>query len=125
MPTALGSPPVLVGPIQPPTLEPLRWADVGFWIRPDGRTADVEVLGGSPDRRWTGAVVTQVAGRRYSTTLAAPTGDPGFYRLERFTLRPQYKSGSVTGYLVSFKSGPQRLEVLDLTDPGAKVTASR
>lgn len=100
----------------------VRWADVGFWIRPDGRTADVEVLRGSRGTGWVQPYLGQVAGRRYAASGAAD-GDPGVYRVERFTLRPGYVTP--TGSLARRRGGVARLEVLDLTDPNARVTAAK
>jgi hypothetical protein len=104
-------------------LDPIRWADVGFWIRPDGRTADVEVLRGSRDKGWTAPYLAQVAGRRYTPVTGAAADDPGVYRLERFTVRANYAVPN--GSLIRRRAGAGKLEILDLTDPSAKVTAAR
>ena len=66
--------------------------------------------------------MTQIANRRY-TSFAAPPGDPGVYRIERFTLRAFQRT--TTGSLIRRRAGAGDLEVLDLTDPAAKVTAAR
>lgn len=98
---------------------PILWADIGFRIRPDGATAEAEVLQGSPRRGWTAPYLKQIAGRRYSTV--GPTDGEGAYRVERFTLRPNYGAmGSVR-----LRSGKARLEVIDLTAPNGRVTAPR
>lgn len=103
-------------------LDPIRWADIGFWIRPDGRTADFEVLSGSPERSWTAPYAKQVEQRRYTPT-ASIAEDPGVYRLERFTLRAGY--AVPIGSLIRRRAGAPVLEVLDLTDNPARVAARR
>jgi hypothetical protein len=98
----------------------ILWADIGFWIRPDGRTAEVELLRGSRDKAWAAPYLAQVAERRYSTTPVA-AGQPGFYRIERFTIRGGYDVPANS--LIRRRSGAGRLEVLDITDPPARIAA--
>jgi len=90
----------------------LQWADVGFWIRPVGRTAQVEVVRSSGDSAWTKAAVDQVTGRRYAAFVDDGAGQ-GVYRIERYTLRGSY--GVPIGSLVRRRTGSQRMEVLDIT----------
>lgn len=97
--------------------EPLRWVDVGFWVKPDGHTGDIEVLRGSRSRAWVVPLLEQVAGRRY-TAVGAADG-LGTYRIERFTWRATLKKP--IGQLVRMPSGPPSLEVLDLADPAQVV----
>ncbi len=103
-------------------LDGIQWADIGFVIRPDGRTAEMEVLRGSSDRTWATPYLTQIAGRRYTAMPGAP-GDAGAYRVERFTLRANYETP--IGSLIRRRAGPAKLEIVDLTDPAATVTAAR
>jgi hypothetical protein len=93
---------------------PLQWADLGYWIRPDGQTADVAVLRSSGDSGWTRAAVTQISGRRYAA-FAADSAGQGLYRIERYTLRGSY--GVPIGGLVRRRTGAQRMEILDITAP--------
>lgn len=67
----------------------IRWADIGFWIRPDGRTEDIEILRGSSSKTWIKPALNQIAGRRYSSTTGQDDGQ-GQYRIERFTQRSDY-----------------------------------
>jgi|GEM_PF-597415 len=90
----------------------LGWADVGFWVRPGGRTAQVEVVRSSGDSAWTKAAVDQISDRRYAAFVDDGTGQ-GVYRIERYTLRGSY--GVPTGSLVRRRTGSQRMEVLDVT----------
>lgn len=99
----------------------IRWADLGFWIRPDGRVAEVELLRGSRGTAWAAPYRAWVAGRRYSL-FDAGEGE-GVYRIERFTLRGHY--GVPTDSLIRRRAGEPKLEILDLTDPAATVTAAR
>lgn len=91
---------------------PVLWVDIGFWIRPDGRTAEAEILRGTPTRAWTAPVLNQIARRRY---MASTRTGPGTYRVERFTFRPTYSRP--IGSLIARRAGPASLEVLDLTAP--------
>jgi tetratricopeptide (TPR) repeat protein len=96
----------------------LRWVDIGFWVRPDGRTDDIEVLRGSGTPGWIKPVTKQIAERRYT---AAPDADggPGTYMVERATFRPEYRVP--IGSLVRRRSGAGSIELHDLTD-GASAT---
>lgn len=78
---------VLFNILQPHAADHFRysWADVGFWIRPDGRVADAEILRGSNEQRWAKEVLRVVQGRRYSPFQAEP-GSEGRYKIERATL---------------------------------------
>ncbi|MFD1951987.1 hypothetical protein ACFSGX_14535 [Sphingomonas arantia] len=88
----------------------INWTDIGFWIDPDGRTRDAEILRGSPSRGWIPPVLTQIAGRRYTTFVGTPA-----YRVERFTLRAKY--GTPKDSNIRRRTGATWLESLDLTDP--------
>lgn len=95
--------------------DPYLWADIGFWIRPDGRTDDATILRQQPTTGgWATPYLAHIAARRY-TTSNDPTGQ-GVYRVERFTLRGTYTTP--IGSLIRRRGGPMRLEVLDLTQPG-------
>lgn len=69
-PTLLSAPPV--EDINPPPgtsdrydRDPVRWADIGYWIRPDGHTADVEMLRTTGLGQWRVGIVRHVSARRY------------------------------------------------------------
>jgi len=100
----------------------MQWVDIGFWIKPDGKTDDAEILRGSRSTGWANYLVRQVSERRY-TGIAGPDGGNGVYRIERFSLRGTYQVP--TGSLISRRGGPAALQVLDLTAPETRVTASR
>jgi len=96
----------------------IEWADIGFWIGSDGRTRDAEVLRGVGERSWAAPALRQIAGRRY--TGIADTGGQGVYRIERFTNRGEYVTP--IGSLIRRRSGPESIEVLDLTPaPGTPI----
>lgn len=101
---------------------PIQWVDIGFWIKPDGRTAEPEILRGSRSNGWASYLIRQVSERRYTASVVAD-GSQGAYRIERFTLRGTYQVP--TGKLTRIRAGPAALEVLDLTLPETRVTASR
>lgn len=102
-------------------LDPIQWVDIGFWIRPDGRTSDAEILRGSPSKGWATPLLKQVAARRYSGSAAA-NDDGGVYRIERFSLRGTYIVPK--GSLIRRRAGPAKLEVLDLTEPDTPARSS-
>ena len=97
---------------------PIEWADIGFWIGPDGRTREMEVLRSVGANAWTAPILRQIASRRY-TSVADATGQ-GVYRIERMTNRGTY--GVPIGSLIRRRSGPASLQVLDLTPaPGTPI----
>lgn len=91
---------------------PVRWVDIGFLIVPDGRVVDVELLRGSRSAGWSDPYRAEIAGRRYAP-IAVPPGEPGMYRVERYTLRADRVVPS--GSLIKRPTGTARVEVLDLT----------
>lgn len=109
-------------PAKSSDVDPVRWLDIGFWIRPDGRTDEPEILRGSRSTEWAKTILKQVSERRYAS-LASTNGDRGVYRVERFTLRGTYTTP--IGSLIPRRSGAARLEVLDLTQPDTIVAANR
>ncbi|MDF2495460.1 hypothetical protein [Sphingomonas sp.] len=96
----------------------LQWADIGFWVKADGRTAEAEVLQASPGNRWAQAILPQVEGRRYSPVPVANAGDEGTYRVERFTRRTNYTVP--IGSLARRRQTMDGFEIVDLTNPDAK-----
>lgn len=92
---------------------PPQWIDIGFWIRPNGKTADIEVLRGSRGMGRMAAMTKQVAGRRYSVAPGA-SQNLGDYRVERWSWRPEFKV--VVGHLARKRVGHAKLQILDLTE---------
>lgn len=100
---------------------PIRWIDVGFWVRPSGRVEEAEVLRGTRTRDWATAVTRSIEARRYAA-MEAPAGDPGHYRIERFTLTADiFVPG---GSLIRRRAGPLKLRWLDITDDPARKAAT-
>ncbi|HEX2764866.1 MAG TPA: hypothetical protein VHM92_13620 [Allosphingosinicella sp.] len=92
------------------------WVDIGFWVTPEGRVADAEVLrsGSKPD--WVKPLMRSIEGRIYS-----PPADPaGSYRVERYTQTALWMQ--VTGTRLEQRSPETRTEYLDLTAEPAKST---
>lgn len=106
----------------------IQWVDVGFWIRPNGRTDDIEVLRGSSAQAWAKPALTQIAGRRYSaskTSTASKTTDDsgigtteGVYRVERITKGTTYMTP--IGSAIKRRIASGGFEVLDLTGAPAE-----
>lgn len=105
--------------VRPSDYSPVTWVDVGFWIRPDGRTEDIEILRGTRARGWTGPVLRQIAARRYSAS-GTGTGDQpgqGQYRVERYTQRTDYFTP--TNSFIKRRVATGGFDVLDLTEAPA------
>lgn len=88
------------------------WVDVGFWVRPDGKVAEVSVLRKSGQADWLKPVLKQLQSRVYTRTDADP-GDSGYFMVERYTLTADY--ADTTGTRVRQRSPVPRIEKLDLT----------
>lgn len=95
-----------------------RWVDVGFWVTPDGRVDDAEILRSRGSTSWAAPLLQSIAGRIYS-----PVADPGgTYRVERYSYTSLWRS-DVTGTRLRQRSPNARIEMLDLTaepEPGAR-----
>ena len=100
----------------------VRFADVGYWIRPDGRTAGAEILNSSGLGQWEKMVLKQVGTRRYAS-LAVPDGHPGIYRVDRFTIRSTFDFH--TGMRYAQRMGPPTIHIVDLTDTEAMTAAQK
>lgn len=90
----------------------IKWADIGYWIRPDGRPGEVEILRPAKGAQWAKPLVKHIAARRFLPAKPDPSG-VGTYRVERFTLRPSY--AAPIGSLVPRRTGAPRLHAIDLT----------
>ncbi len=90
-----------------------RWVDIGFWVNPDGKTDEIEILRQSgTDVFWTKPVVTSIKSRIYAPLKVEP-GDPGFYQVERYTLTSFWEER--LGTRIRQRSGAQRIERMDLS----------
>lgn len=104
-----------------------RWADVGFWVNPDGKVGDVEVLRGKGDQRWLESVVAHLNSRIYAPLKTGGNdGVPGFYLIERYTLTANWMSDT-TGTRMRRRDASPKIERLDITPedyaPPAEVAA--
>lgn len=96
----------------------IQWVDVGFWIRPDGRTAEPEILRGSRSPGWAPAIIDQIARRRYSAKPGSHDMDEaGTYRIERVTRKSTYMTPM--GSLIRRRVAASGFETLDLTQASA------
>lgn len=91
-----------------------EWADVSFWIAPDGSVRDVEVLrtSGKGIGSWLSSVARALPLRRYAP-LAMDATSPGLLRVERYSF--VYDRFMPTGSRIVARSPYGRLEILDLT----------
>jgi tetratricopeptide (TPR) repeat protein len=85
------------------------WIDVAFWVQPDGRVSDLQIVRkrGNPD--WADPLLQSIRGRRY----AAIPGNEATYRLERYTYTSGYETR--TGSRIAQRSPLARVEYFDLT----------
>jgi hypothetical protein len=88
-----------------------RWIDVGFWVTPDGRVSEPEVLRNSGTTGWAKPLMDSIAGRIYSPTAGNLDGT---YRVERYTFTSLWTDR--TGSRLRDRSQAARIEYLDLTD---------
>jgi hypothetical protein len=86
-----------------------RWVDIGFWVQPDGRVQEAEVLRQSGSPRWVKPVLAAVAGRIY----APLSSGEGHYRVERFTYTSNWRERIDTKLRVRSQDGV--IQSLDLT----------
>ena len=88
-----------------------RWADVGFWVKPDGRVADAEILRESGKTNWMKLVLKSIEGRIYSPIK---DGGEGSYRVERYSYTSIWADR--TGTRLRQRSQEARVEFIDLTE---------
>ena len=126
-PTLISAPPVATGSratalaearrwgesLEPSSGDALAWADIGFWVRPDGAVADAEVIRGTRARQWVAPILQAILGRRYAP-YPAEAGDPGRYRVERFTRAARFATGK--GSRIRARVGEPQLRALDVTE---------
>ena len=89
-----------------------QWVDIGFWVQPDGKVAELQILRQSGDAGWVAPLLESIGGRIYSPTDPA---QGGAYRVERYTYTSALEKKS--GTRIVRRSGQARIEYLDLTAP--------
>lgn len=90
------------------------WIDVGFWVQPNGRVSDLEILRKAGSASWAGPLLASIGGRLY-----APALEPS-YRVERYSYTASYEVQ--TGSHLKQRSPRARVEYLDLTLAGSPGT---
>ena len=86
------------------------WVDVGFWVTPEGRVNEAEILRSSGPAGWAKPLMDSIAGRIYSPAAA---NRDGTYRVERYTFTSLWADR--TGSRIRARSPNARIEYLDLT----------
>ncbi|HYD14303.1 MAG TPA: hypothetical protein VEC11_15770 [Allosphingosinicella sp.] len=92
------------------------WIDVGFWIGPDGRVSEVEILRRGADASWSRPLLDAIGGRRYA---GAPEAT---YKIERYTYTSTFVQ--TTGSRLYVRSPRARVEYLDLTTTAETAAAA-
>ena len=87
-----------------------KWVDVGFWVEPSGRVADVEILRRHGQDEWAKPLLKSIQGRIYSPSKDAGGGS---YRVERYSYTSLWSNR--TGTRMRRRSQDARIEFLDLT----------
>jgi hypothetical protein len=100
----------------------IRFADVGYWIRPDGTVVDAELLRTNGLGQWSPVILKHVRARRY-VPLRLTEGQPGLYRIDRFSVRGTM--GTPIGTRLSQRMGPLSVHIIDLTETEAMSDAHR
>jgi len=91
-----------------------QWFDVGFWVTPDGRTSEIEVIRrGGTDDLFIKPVIDSIKSRQYAPLNREP-GDPGVYSVERYTMTSLWRDDD-TGTRIRLRSPVPRIERMDLT----------
>ena len=101
---------VQTGALSGGTSEKPEWADVAFFVRPDGSVADVSVVAQSEVKpgSWLSIKTDAVTGRRYAPFKGAP-----IYRVERYTMVHDYSEA--TGTHLKMRSARGILNTTDVT----------
>ncbi|MBX3561599.1 MAG: hypothetical protein KF780_07260 [Sphingomonas sp.] len=86
-----------------------RWIDVGFWIQPNGRVGELEIVRESGSSTWAAPLLAAMRERVYT----ASSDDEPTYRLERYTYTAAWEEQ--TGSRILRRSPRARVEYFDLT----------
>lgn len=88
-----------------------RWVDIGFWVTPEGRVKDADILRNSGPTYWARPLIRSISGRVYSP--GGEVGSDGTYRIERYSYTSLWMDR--TGTHLRQRGPNARLEFLDLT----------
>ena len=88
-----------------------KWVEVGFWIRPDGRVEELEIVRQRHGAGWSAPILQSIRGRRYAAY------DGRTYRLERYTYTSALRQ--VGGSHIPQHSPGARIEFFDLSEGAA------
>jgi hypothetical protein len=120
-PMLLFGPPIMMDPARGarPTSDHFddQWVDISYWIAPDGRVTDADILrqGKGFTGDWAKPVLAAIGARRYAP-LAMDGAQPGVLRIERYSYTA-YWTVSSTSHIRKREATPV-IEMLDLTvDP--------
>lgn len=91
-----------------------QWADIAFWVAPDGKVRDIDIVrkSANADGPWL-KLVTEALGKRLYRPLKLASSDPGIRRIERYSL--VYDVALAKGSRIRTRSTVPHIEILDLT----------
>jgi hypothetical protein len=91
-----------------------QWADIAFWVAPDGTVRDIDTVrtSANADGHWL-KLVTEALGKRLYRPLKLASSEPGLRRIERYSL--VYDLVLAKGTRIRARSPVPHVEILDLT----------
>jgi len=89
----------------------LGWIDMGYWVRPDGSVADVQVLRGARNAELARYIRDVAVRRRYAATQD-PSNAQGWYEIRRFSLG--YEKVTPIGSRIVRRAGAPIIAEMDL-----------
>lgn len=90
-----------------------QWVDIGFWINPEGRVEEIDILRSEGNTDWAKRIASNISKRIYAP-LKQDGSTPGFYMIERYTLTARF-ADSTTGTRLRKREPIERIERIDLT----------
>jgi hypothetical protein len=100
-----------------------QWADIGFWVGPEGHVSDLDMLRSSGSTGWVKEVLKNISKRIYAPLKRSADASPGFYMVERYTLTANFED-ETTATTIRTRGPSLRVMRIDLTPELAAATPS-
>jgi len=98
-----------------------QWADIGFWVGPDGHVSEIDMLRTSGSTSWIKPVLKNISKRIYAPLKRTGDAAPGFYMVERYTQTANFEN-ETTGTGIRTREPTPRAVWIDLTPEIAAAT---